>query len=153
MILPFLYKHLSWVVFLLRAYLTPVLIGSGAVVSVKGKIVLVRHSYVAGWKLPGGGVDRGEAPADGVLRELREEIGLTASAAPQLLEILTRRVGMVTNHTLFYFVGGADIAFKPSLEIRELRLCDPDALPEGTTRSSRYLINLAQKRGWLDSGT
>lgn len=31
------------------------------------------------WTLPGGGLDRGERPEDGVLRELEEETGLTAT--------------------------------------------------------------------------
>jgi ADP-ribose pyrophosphatase YjhB (NUDIX family) len=36
-----------------------------------------RTAYAGSWTLPGGGIDFGEAPADGVLRELHEETGLT----------------------------------------------------------------------------
>jgi 8-oxo-dGTP diphosphatase len=45
-----------------------------------GNVLLVRaapHLTVAGqWFLPGGGLDHGEAPADGLRREFREETGL-----------------------------------------------------------------------------
>jgi ADP-ribose pyrophosphatase YjhB (NUDIX family) len=45
-----------------------------------GRLLLVRiaSGYPAGglWTLPGGGLDFGEDPADGVLRELTEETGL-----------------------------------------------------------------------------
>lgn len=42
----------------------------------EGRIVLVKLRYAAGWRLPGGGRRQSEDPADAVLRELREEIGL-----------------------------------------------------------------------------
>jgi ADP-ribose pyrophosphatase YjhB (NUDIX family) len=43
-----------------------------------GRLLLVRLSGRAAplWTLPGGGLDHGEDPADGALRELEEETGL-----------------------------------------------------------------------------
>jgi 8-oxo-dGTP pyrophosphatase MutT (NUDIX family) len=41
------------------------------------KLVLVKLRYAPGWRLPGGGRDEHEDPRDAVLRELREEIGMT----------------------------------------------------------------------------
>src|SRR5688500_11712302 len=44
----------------------------------EGHVVLIRHSYVPGWHLPGGGRRRDEDPQAAMLRELREEIGLVS---------------------------------------------------------------------------
>ena len=65
-----------------QAFLSPVALGACALVAREGRVLLVRHSYVRGWLLPGGGVGRGEAPADAIVRELREEIGLARSSPP-----------------------------------------------------------------------
>lgn len=42
------------------------------------RIILIRLRYAPGWRLPGGGVARGESLEHAALRELREEIGMTA---------------------------------------------------------------------------
>jgi 8-oxo-dGTP pyrophosphatase MutT (NUDIX family) len=45
-----------------------------------GRIVLVKLRYAQGWRLPGGRRRKGEAPEVTILRELREEIGMTRFA-------------------------------------------------------------------------
>lgn len=49
-----------------------------------GQVLLLRHVFhpKTPWGLPGGWLGRGEAPAAGVLREFREETGLTAVLGP-----------------------------------------------------------------------
>jgi 8-oxo-dGTP diphosphatase len=42
----------------------------------RGRILLVTHSYADGWGVPGGLMNRGEAPAATLMRELVEELGL-----------------------------------------------------------------------------
>ena len=42
------------------------------------QVVLVKLRYAPGWRLPGGGREAGEDPRAAVLRELREEIGMTS---------------------------------------------------------------------------
>ena len=56
------------------------------------EFILVKLRYAAGWRVPGGGRREGEELRDAVLRELREEIGMTShgtvrEAAPGLLVV------------------------------------------------------------------
>src|SRR5205085_1156281 len=48
------------------------------------KLILVKLRYAQGWRLPGGGMREGEDPRKAVLRELREEIGMTAHGRVRL---------------------------------------------------------------------
>jgi len=68
------------------------LIAVGAVVVDKGRVLLVRrgHEPLKGrWSLPGGLLEVGEALADGLVREVREETGLTVEPV-ELIELLDR---------------------------------------------------------------
>ncbi len=51
----------------------------GAVVAIEcdGEILFLRQPHRVGWSLPGGLLDRGERAGDAVVREVREETGLT----------------------------------------------------------------------------
>ncbi|MEC9401119.1 MAG: NUDIX domain-containing protein, partial [Pseudomonadota bacterium] len=51
------------------------------------RVLLVRHSYVTGWYLPGGGVDKGETMEEAACREVLEEAGVVSVSRPQLLNI------------------------------------------------------------------
>lgn len=117
----------------IRALWSPTVMGVAALVEdAQGRVLLVRHSYNPGWRLPGGGVDRGEAPAEAVLRELREEVGLSGGRA-DFVSLHTRAVGWATMVVALYHVTGASIAFRPNLEIREICFGDPRQPPDGTT--------------------
>lgn len=49
------------------------------------EILLVRHTYIPGWYIPGGGVDRGEYPVTAVTREFWEEVGCSASIVARVV--------------------------------------------------------------------
>jgi 8-oxo-dGTP pyrophosphatase MutT (NUDIX family) len=122
----------------LKALVSPVAFGVSAIVDdEEGRVLLVRHSYQPGWHLPGGGVNAREPPAEAILRELREEVGLLESASLELVGLFTRGLGWVTNAIALYHVKEARIQFKPNSEIREILWADPRALPEGTVRGAR----------------
>lgn len=107
-----------------------------AVVDAGGRVFLVRHSYVAGWYLPGGGVERGETCADALARELIEEGGIRLTGAPELRSLHHNRG---RDHVAFYVVRHFEqqAPKQPDLEIVEAGFFARDALPEGTTRATR----------------
>ena len=60
----------------LRGLWAPTVFGvAAAVEGDDGRVLLVRHRYAPGWRLPGGGVGRGEPPQAALLRELGESMG------------------------------------------------------------------------------
>jgi 8-oxo-dGTP pyrophosphatase MutT (NUDIX family) len=124
-----------------HAILSPVALGACALVEREGEVLLVRHSYVSGWLLPGGGVARGEPPASAILRELKEEIGLVRSSPPALFGLYSRRAGWFTNVIALYRIDDAEFIFRPNLEIREVRFVDPVAPPDGTPPSVRRRLS------------
>ena len=68
------------------------LVGVGAVVVETGRVLLVRRGnepMKGHWSLPGGLVEVGESLTDGVIREVREETGLTVEPI-ELIELLDR---------------------------------------------------------------
>ena len=50
----------------------------------QGRLILVRLRYARGWRILGGGRRAGETPVEAALRELREEIGMTAHGGAEL---------------------------------------------------------------------
>lgn len=128
-----------------KALISPMAFGVNALVlDRKGRVLLVRHTYMPGWQLPGGGVDRGEPPDAAIVRELEEEIGLTESAAPELIGIFTRRLFWIGNVIALYRVTDAKYKFKSNSEIREMMLADPAAPPDGLSPATkRRLAELA----------
>lgn len=52
------------------------------VIDDQSRILLVRHTYVAGWHFPGGGVERGETLFEAATKELREECNLDLAGRP-----------------------------------------------------------------------
>lgn len=117
-----------------KALATPVAFGVNAIVAdTTDRILLVRQRYTPGWHLPGGGVGRGEPPAEAIVRELQEEVGLQASGAPVLVGLYTRAVGIATNLVALYRVPEAQIAFQPNMEIAAILWAEAEAPPEDCT--------------------
>jgi 8-oxo-dGTP pyrophosphatase MutT (NUDIX family) len=100
-----------------------------------GKVVLIRLTYAPGWRVPGGGRKRGEAPEQAMLRELREEIGLVSNGAIERLD------GVRPDDPSTFFVV-RDVVYRPrrSLEVEEVREFDPEQLPDDITSWTARLV-------------
>ena len=102
-----------------------------------GRIFLVRHTYVPGWYMPGGGVERHETALGALRKELREEGNLEIIGEPELFNVyFNRRVGK-RDHVIFYRVTVEQTAPRlPDREIAESRFFALDALPKDVTSAT-----------------
>lgn len=57
-------------------------VGALLVLEHEGHVLVLRQLHREGWTLPGGLLAQGETPAEGVVREVGEELGLTVDLDP-----------------------------------------------------------------------
>lgn len=108
-----------------------------------GKIVLVRHTYAPGWRLPGGGVKREEGPEAAIVRELREELGLSTHGSVHHVCNFEHRPEHRRGLAALFRVENAVYAASPSLEIDEVGMFEPQELPSETSALTEMLIEVA----------
>jgi len=118
------------------------------------QVMLVRHGYAAGWMLPGGGVERGEALAEAAVRELREEAGIVAEEEPMLHGVFLNDRQFRGDHVACFVLRRFSERPVPAgFEIAEARFFPSAALPEATTGGTRRRIaevleGLPSSRAW-----
>lgn len=110
-----------------------------AVFDETGGILLVRHSYVPGWYMPGGGVEPGETMRVSLERELEEEAGVALTAPPELFGLYWNRRASPRDHVALYICRAWRQAAPPprTMEIVDSGFFAADALPEDTTEATR----------------
>jgi ADP-ribose pyrophosphatase YjhB (NUDIX family) len=108
---------------------TPLAVGDAAIIDNEGRILLIRRADNGLWAMPGGALEVGETPAEGVVREALEETGVRCRPIALVGVFDSRRCGMLTRHHLYAC----------------LFLCQPLA-PSGETPS--HAIEVKQT-GWF----
>jgi len=106
------------------------------------RVFLVKHSYVSGWHLPGGGVETGETFQESLRRELIEEGRIEMTGEPRLHGLFFNRRVSPRDHVAVYVVRDyrQDRLPEPNREIVASGFFAATDLPEGTTRGTRARI-------------
>ena len=112
------------------------------VIDGQGRIFLVKHSYVSGWHLPGGGVEPGETLLAALARELSEEGNIVLTEVPHLRGVFFNKRASRRDHVALFVVRAyrQDGAPKPNREIVDHGFFSPAALPSDTAAGSRRRI-------------
>jgi 8-oxo-dGTP pyrophosphatase MutT (NUDIX family) len=115
----------------------------GVVLDGDNHVFLVKHSYVSGWHLPGGGVEVGETFADALRRELMEEGRIEVVGEPALHGLFLNSHVSRRDHVAVYVVRQfrQDHMPEPNREIVACGFFDAAALPAETTEGTRLRIS------------
>jgi len=127
MYLKLLYLGFKIYCFLFR----PIRMGIRVLMEKDDQVWLVRHTYMTGWFLPGGGLKRLETLDEAARREALEETGAKLGAI-SLLGIFTNFSDWKTDHTAVFLCREFEFTGKPDAEIAEMRAFPLDNLPGNT---------------------
>ncbi len=93
----------------------------------KEEILLVKRRDLPVWVFPGGGLDPGETPEEGVIREVEEETGLKVCIIRQIATYLP--VNKMTQKTYFFECAKIGGSIKTSCEARKVSFFPLNDLP------------------------
>jgi len=115
---------------------------NGVVVDESGRVLLIRRDDILTWALPGGALEPGELPPDGIVREVEEETGLRV--APERLAGLYYWTSPRSAYLTFVFlcgpVGGRLRRTHEALQVGYYR---PERLPWPMLSTHRARIDRA----------
>jgi ADP-ribose pyrophosphatase YjhB (NUDIX family) len=112
------------------------------VIDADNRVFLVRHTYVSGWYLPGGGVEVGQTFRQALDMELREEGLIALTGEPLLHGIYLNSHVSVRDHVAVYVVRHfhQERMPAPNREIAECGFFALDALPGDTTEGTQLRL-------------
>jgi ADP-ribose pyrophosphatase YjhB (NUDIX family) len=144
-----------------RLYLAYSRIGRGMTLGVRGlliegdRILLVKHTYLPGWYLPGGGVEAGESLGEALVREIREETGAELTGPPKLFAIYRHSLPPRRDHIALYVCrewkqGAGKIASGEivAAELFPLSRLPADAAPSTLARLGEVLSGAPPATDW-----
>ena len=109
----------------------------------ENRVFLVKHSYVTGWHLPGGGVEVGETFRDALRRELAEEGRIELAGEPVLHGMFFNSHVSRRDHVAVYLIRHfrQDRLPEPNSEIVACGFFEAGGLPAETTEGTRLRIS------------
>jgi ADP-ribose pyrophosphatase YjhB (NUDIX family) len=114
----------------------------GMVIDADERIFLVRHSYVRGWHMPGGGVEPGETLQDALAKELREEGNIRITGDTRMVGLYLNAAASRRDHIAVFVVRAFEqtAPHVPDREIVETGFFPLGSLPPETTMATRRRI-------------
>lgn len=110
-----------------------------------GKVLVVKENQET-WSLPGGGLDHGELPEDGLRRELEEELGVTMTEINAIERTLTFELKEKRAWLMWvvYSVEIKDQKFKTGEGVSAIRYIDPASLKDSDDIFERVVFRAAE---------
>lgn len=118
---------------LYRIYLfivRPLTLGVRVMLIRRGKVLLIRQTYMEGWFMPGGGIKRGETFEQAARREAREEVGAEL-AGLSLLGAYSNFTEWKSDHNIVFLCTRFKLTDRHDREVAEMRFFPLDDLPAG----------------------
>lgn len=132
--------HLLYLAFKLYCFIfRPVRIGVRVLMFKDDAVWLVRHTYVPGWHLPGGGPKRGETIEQAARREMFEETGAQGGVL-SLIGVYTNFIQWKTDHSTVFLCTDFEVSGRPDAEIAEVRKFPLNELPQDVFPSHRLRL-------------
>ncbi len=117
----------------------PMTLGVRAMVlDAQDRVLLVRHTYIAGWHMPGGGIETGEDALAAITRELEEEANIRLTGTPHWHGLFFNAHASPRDHVGLYVVREFEVIgpHVPDREIAEIGFFARDGLPVGTSQGT-----------------
>ena len=122
----------------------PITIGIRILLIKNNKITLIKHTYIKGWYLPGGGVKKNETIDQAIKREIHEEV----SGSIKTLKVFGVYSNLYENkndHIIVFLSSSFNIG-KPDLrEVAEIKQFQLNNLPKNTSPGSLRRVKEYQK--------
>ncbi|MBO9665572.1 MAG: NUDIX hydrolase [Bdellovibrio sp.] len=83
-------------------------ISAGVLLFYRNQLCIVQPNYASGWILPGGTIEAEESPREGLIREVKEEMGITISPTHVLAVDYVHNLDIKGEYLSFLF-GAAEI--------------------------------------------
>lgn len=118
------------------------------------RVLLIRHSYIGGWHLPGGGVGKEETLRAAAQREVMEEVGMAVTCDPDLFGLFARFRHGASDHVAVFLARDWTGTPKPDgIEVLEARFFPlasppPDVSPATLRRLEEIAGNKQRDEQW-----
>ena len=114
----------------------------GMAIDPDGRVFLIKHSYVRGWHLPGGGVEPGETMREALRREMMEEGNIDIGTGPEFFGMYFNPRDSIRDHVALFVIRDFTQSTppQPNAEITDHGFFARNALPSATTPATRARI-------------